>query len=115
MCHGSGGLTAHYRAGARTARMNLMIGGVFLVLGMFFGKTALSLLELIPIAVLMAFLLFTGVLHSALVLDRRGYELAVALTMGVVGFVTSNLGIALAIGLVLYWPAELARRAVRRS
>ena len=114
MCHGSGGLTAHYRAGARTNQMNIMIGAVFLALGLFFGTTALSLLELIPVAVLMAFLVFTGVLHAALVLDRRGYELAVALTMGVVGFVTSNLAIALGVGLALYWPVELARRGVRR-
>ena len=38
MCHGSGGLTAHYRAGARTWRMNLLIGGVLLGLGLFFER-----------------------------------------------------------------------------
>ncbi len=110
MCHGSGGLTAHYQAGARTNRMNFLIGVAFLALGLLFGPTALRLLALIPVAVLMGFLIFTGVLHGALVLDRRGYDLLVSVTMGVVGFLTANLAIALGVGLVLYWPVALVRR-----
>lgn len=110
MCHGSGGLTAHYRSGARTNRMNIIIGGGFLVLGLLYGATALHVLALIPVAVLMGFLIFTGVLHGALVLDRRGYDLAVAVGMGITGFATSNLAIALGVGLVAYWPLELKRR-----
>jgi len=37
VCHGSGGLTAHYRFGARTGGSNLMIGTVCLALVVFFG------------------------------------------------------------------------------
>ncbi|MEA2452850.1 MAG: hypothetical protein QOG04_1560 [Actinomycetota bacterium] len=107
MCHGSGGLTAHYRAGARTYRMNLIIGVVLLGLGLFFGPTALTLIALVPVPVLAGFLAFTGLFHSSLAASLRGTDLAIAITIGVLGLLTTNLAIALAAGLVLYWPLAL--------
>lgn len=103
VCHGSGGLTAHYRSGARSYRMNLLIGVPLLILGLGFGATAFSALELIPVAVLAGLLAFTGVMHSLLVADLHGYELAVAIGMGAVGLWTSNLAVSLGLGLVLVW------------
>lgn len=113
MCHGSSGLTAHFRAGARSAAMNVIIGGALLTLGLVFGSTAFGLLTLIPLAVLMGLLMFAGVMHSSLVADLRGYELAIGITMGVAGFWTSNLSIALMIGLTMFWPVRWARGASR--
>jgi hypothetical protein len=113
MCHGSGGLTAHYRAGARTWRMGLWIGLPLLVGGLLFGPTALALLGLIPVAVLAGLLAFTGVCHAALIADLRGYRLVVGLLVGLVGGYTGNLALALVIGLVLHGlPAFGLRRAV---
>lgn len=118
MCHGSGGLTAHYRAGARTHRMNAVIGGVLVVLGLFFGTTALGIIGLIPATVLAGSLAFTGCFHTSLVSSLRGSDLAIALLMGTIGLLTTNLAIALVVGLAVYWPvifvadrrgAELAR------
>lgn len=103
MCHGSGGLTAHFRAGARTFRMNVLLGAALVTLGAFFGPTALALLALIPAAVLAGFLAFTGLFHSSLVASLRGLDLFVAITMGVIGLLTSNLAFALGVGLVLHW------------
>ena len=114
MCHGSGGLTAHYRSGARSPRMNLLIGVPLLVFGIGFGATAFSLLALIPVAVLMGLLAFTGVMHAFLVSDLRGYELAVALAMGAIGLLTANLAWALAMGLVLVWAGRLSSKARTR-
>jgi SulP family sulfate permease len=114
LCHGSGGLTAHYRAGARSYRMNLLIGVPLLVLGLGFGATAFSALELIPVAVLAGLLAFTGVMHSLLVADLRGYELAVALGMGAVGVWTSNLAASLGLGLLLVWLPSLIQQMRRR-
>lgn len=110
MCHGSGGLTAHVRAGARTARMNVMIGAPLIALGMFFGRSAFDILALIPVSVLCGFLLFTGVSHGSLVADQRGYELTVALAMGIAGFWTANLAIALCAGVISLWPVRAAQR-----
>lgn len=102
MCHGSGGLTAHYRAGAKTWRMGLYIGVPLLVGGLLFGPTALALLALIPVAVLAGLLAFTGVCHAALIADLRGYRLVVGVLVGVVGAGTGNLALALVVGLILH-------------
>lgn len=113
MCHGSGGLTAHYRAGARTWRMGLWIGLPLLCGGLLFGPTALALLGLVPVAVLAGLLAFTGVCHAALIADLRGYRLVVGLLVGLVGGYTGNLALALVIGLVLHGlPAFGLRRVV---
>jgi SulP family sulfate permease len=114
LCHGSGGLTAHYRAGARSYRMNLLIGIPLLVLGLGFGATAFSALGLIPVAILAGLLAFTGVMHSLLVADLRGYELAIAIGMGAVGVWTSNLAASLGLGLILVWLPSLIQEMRRR-
>lgn len=57
MCHGAGGLAAHYRFGARTGGANLMIGAIFLFIGIVFGKTGIALLSSIPNAILGVLLL----------------------------------------------------------
>lgn len=103
MCHGSGGLTAHYRAGARSYRMNVIIGSFLLCVGLFLGPTALAVMALLPLPVLAGFLAFTGVFHSSLAASLRGSDLGVAVVMGLVGVVTTNLAISLGVGLVIYW------------
>ena len=108
MCHGSNGLTAHHRAGARTYRMNLIIGGSLLTAGLFAGPFAFEVLALIPLTVLAGLLAFTGVSHGALVLDQRGLDLAVSVGIGVVGFATANLALGLGLGLALFWARRLA-------
>lgn len=113
MCHGSGGLTAHYRAGARTWRMGLYIGVPLLAGGVLFGPTALALLGLVPVAVLAGLLAFTGVCHAALVADLRGYRLLVGLLVGLSGGLTGNLAVALVVGLVLHGLPSLGLRRRR--
>ncbi|MFN2523516.1 MAG: putative sulfate/molybdate transporter, partial [Mycobacteriales bacterium] len=113
MCHGSGGLTAHYRAGARTWRMGLYVGLPLLTAGLWFGPTALALLGLVPVAVLAGLLAFTGVCHAALVADLRGYGLGVAVLIGLVGALTGNLAYALVAGLALHGLPALGLRRLR--
>jgi SulP family sulfate permease len=60
LCHGAGGLAAHYRFGARTAGSNLMIGAAFIVLAVLLGDRSLSIINLLPLAVLWILLLFAG-------------------------------------------------------
>lgn len=60
LCHGAGGLAAHYRFGARTAGSNIMIGGLFIALSVFFGNGSLAFIHLLPLAVLGILLLFAG-------------------------------------------------------
>ncbi|MEF8822669.1 MAG: putative sulfate/molybdate transporter [Desulfohalobiaceae bacterium] len=60
MCHGAGGLAAHYRFGATTAGSNIMIGAIFVLLPLLFGGDLLSVLHLLPMAVLGVLLVFAG-------------------------------------------------------
>ena len=109
MCHGSGGITAHYKFGARTSRASYIIGGVCVALALF-GRAATDVLRLIPIAVLAVFLLYVGVQHAAYLKDiaQRRLWLLIAVMVGVVSLVTTNLmwgfltGFALQMLLVIY-------------
>lgn len=60
LCHGAGGLAAHYRFGARTAGSNLMIGIVFTALAILLGHHCLAIVYLLPLSVLGVLLLFAG-------------------------------------------------------
>lgn len=101
MCHGAGGLTAHVRLGATSRRMNLMLGGVFVVLGLFFAAQVPAILGLLPVWGLGAFLAYAGVRHAALVLDLRGADLATAAISGAIGAYSGNLAYTVAIGLAV--------------
>ncbi len=111
MCHGSGGLTAHYRLGARTAGMNLLIGGTLGVLGLLFATQIPVLLSVFPVWALAGFLAYTAVRHGWLVSDLRGAPLAIAAVSGVLGAALGNLAITAAVALVL----AHAHRAFTRS
>jgi SulP family sulfate permease len=69
LCHGAGGLAAHYRFGARTAGSNLMIGVIFAALAVLLGRHSLAIIYLIPLSVLGVLLLFAGSQLALTVLD----------------------------------------------
>jgi sulfate permease, SulP family len=110
MCHGSSGFTAHVRLGARTAMMNVLLGGTFIVLGVVFSGQVLALFGLLPVWALAGFLAYAGLRHALLVLDLRGRELAVAVLGATAGILTGNLAITTVIVLVATWGPVIARR-----
>ncbi len=71
LCHGAGGLAAHYRFGARTAGSNIMIGSIFVILALLFGSYALYILYLIPMSILGILLVFAGVQLGLAVIDLK--------------------------------------------
>ena len=104
ICHGSGGLTAHFRLGARTGGASLMIGALFLALALFLDGNVFPILALIPYPVLGVLVAFVGVQHSLLVRELRGRgQISVALVVAILGLVTTNLAIGLASGMCLYF------------
>lgn len=111
LCHGSGGVTAHYRFGARTGGASVFIGGVFVVSALLFGKSTASLFGLLPPPVLGALLAYVGLEHSRLIRDivRVPRELAVAVVAGLLALVTGNLALSFAAGMV----ADTAARLIR--
>jgi SulP family sulfate permease len=110
VCHGAGGMTAHYAFGARTAGAPLAMGGVLLALALGAGAGLAGLLAAFPLPILAGLLSAAGVLHIGLLRDLHGArDWLVALAVGGVGF-ASNLSVGLALGLALWW---LPRGAAR--
>lgn len=116
VCHGAGGMTAHYRLGAKTAWMNVGLGSAMVILGLFFGESVLAVFGSIPIWMLATLLAYTGVRHAALVLDLKGVELAIALLAGLLGAATGDLMITAGVALAAaHAPRLLRRRAVEEA
>lgn len=106
MCHGSSGLSAHARLGARTPRMNLILGTGLVALGLAAADQVLALFGLLPVWALAGLLAYAGIRHAMLVLDLRGPRLAVAVGAGILGIVTSNLAYTTAAALAAALAAE---------
>ena len=113
VCHGAGGMTAHYAFGARTAGAPLVMGGALLTLALAVGSGLAALLAAFPLPILAGVLATAGVLHILLLRDLRSARAwAFALLVGAVGF-GFNLTVALGLGLALWWGAEALRRLPR--
>ncbi len=92
VCHGSGGLTAHVKLGAKTWRAPVILGLGLLAAAMA-GDRATEALTAIPGPVLGLLLLYVGVNH-ALLLRRaaaRWQTFSAALVTGAVSLLTANL------------------------
>lgn len=112
MCHGSGGLTAHYRLGARTGASNLIIGGLLLTTGIIFGRSALPLLSFMPLSVLGVMLAVVGAYHAFLARAIKGKnELLTTMTVAAIAVAWGNLALGTAAGIILHWaPGIVAAR-----
>jgi len=101
LCHGAGGLAAHYRFGARTAGSNVIIGAIFMALAILLGTQVLSVIYLIPMAVLGILLLFAGSQLALTIIDMRDRkDLFVSLVMlGIT--LASNLAVGFMVGFVV--------------
>lgn len=115
MCHGSGGLTAHYKLGARTGAANLMVGGLILMAGLFLGRTAVPFLSVIPLSVLGVLLAIVGIYHAFLIRDLKAKrQVAIAGTVAIVTIALGNLAFGFAAGILLYHLLRLDTLKVRR-
>ena len=79
LCHGAGGLAAHYRFGARTAGSNVIIGVIFVVLAVVLGENIVDFFNLLPMAILGVLLIFAGLQLALTVMDledRKDYFVA---------------------------------------
>ena len=113
MCHGSSGLTAHYRLGARTAVMNVILGSGLVVIAVLFGEHAPAVLGQAPPVLLALLLGYAGLRHALLVADLRGRRLVLALGAGAAGAALGNLAVTLAIVLAVDLVVRLRARSVR--
>jgi SulP family sulfate permease len=112
MCHGAGGLAAHYRFGARTAGSNILIGGIFLILAFFLGTHSLAVIYLLPMSVLGVLLIFAGSQLALTIIDlNERKDLFVALVMlGIT--LASNLAVGFLVGIGLAYALKSKRLSV---
>lgn len=116
VCHGSGGLTAHYHLGARTGLAPLLMGTLCLALALLVDGHVLPFLALVPYPVLGVLLAFSGFQHARLVRDLREWEkVTVALVTAGIGFATGNLALGFGGGILLDQAFRLARRVRARQ
>jgi len=102
MCHGAGGLAAHYRFGARTGGSNIMIGSIFIISGLFFGKLSFALLNCLPNAVFGTLLLFAGLELAVLIRDLNDKnDVFVAMLIAGIAIRTNNMGVAFISGMLV--------------
>jgi SulP family sulfate permease len=111
VCHGAGGVTAHYRLGARTAGATLMVGVLYVTLGVALGASLPAFLHLLAPAALAGMLLFVAIQHAVLAgrLERVD-DRVLAAGIGLITLLTGNLAIGAGAGIA----ALLVRAGLRR-
>ena len=100
LCHGAGGLAAHYKFGARTGGSNIIIGGIFLCIALFLGHHALSLMHLLPISILGVLLVFAGGQLSLSIIDMMGRKEMFVIVLILSITLTTNLSWGFVVGLI---------------
>ena len=101
LCHGAGGLAAHYSFGARTGGSNIIIGTLFLALALFLGPHALTLINLLPMSILGVLLIFAGCQLGLSILDMFARkDMFIVLTIVSVTL-TTNLAWGFLVGVIL--------------
>lgn len=109
MCHGAGGLVAHHRFGARTGVAPLILGVLFLALGLFFAAAALDLLQLIPMAAVGAFLVVAG---GDLAISRRVFDARPSCWPVIAGTAIATVAVNPAVGLLVGFAGEMLRTRI---
>ncbi|MCF8035772.1 MAG: putative sulfate/molybdate transporter [Desulfobacteraceae bacterium] len=101
LCHGAGGLAAHYRFGARTAGSNLFIGIIFAGLAIVLGNRIIDFLKLLPMSVLGILLIFAGAQLALTIMDLKTRKdfFVVAMILGIT--LASNLAAGFLTGIVI--------------
>jgi hypothetical protein len=103
VCHGAGGLAGHVRFGARTGGALVILGGILLVLGLFFSDSVTILFNLVPAAVLGVILAFAGLELATLSWNTGGEKKDIFVLVTTAGLAVFNIGIAFVAGLALYY------------
>jgi sulfate permease, SulP family len=119
VCHGAGGVTAHYRLGARSAAATAFTGALFLGLAVVAGSALPKLLTLLLPGALAGMLLFVAIQH-ALLASRLEHvdDRLIAASVGAVTVISGNLAIGFALGVAavaLRWAARVLLENGRAS
>ena len=110
LCHGAGGVTAHYKLGARTAAATASVGALYLTLALVFGASLPAVVQLLLPGVLAGMLLYVAIQHGLLAAQLdSAFDRVIAAGVGVVTLLSGNLAIGFGAGaavLTLRWAVE---------
>lgn len=112
LCHGAGGVTAHYKLGARTAVSTLAAGALFVALGLGLGSSLPALLQVLAPGALAGMLAFVAIQHGVLAgqLERLDDRL-IAAGVGLTTLLAGNLAIGFAAGAAVVSGRAIWRRS----
>jgi predicted benzoate:H+ symporter BenE len=101
LCHGAGGMAGHVRFGARTGGALIILGGILLVVALFFSDSVEIILKVFPEAVLGVILFFAGAELARGIKDLSAEKGEIYVMVVVAGFALWNMGAAFLVGLIL--------------
>jgi len=101
MCHGSGGLAAQYRYGARTGGSNIMSGLILLIIALFFASPAF--IGILPFAIFGALLVFV-----AIELGKHSFKTESYIITGLVAILSLvfDISVGFVVGLVVFYTIQ---------
>lgn len=100
VCHGAGGMVSHVHFGAKTGGATIILGGVFLTLGLFFSDSVLLLFSMIPSSILGVILLFAGLKLATMSREIGNDKKDFYLMILTAAFSLWNIGIGFLVGLI---------------
>ena len=109
VCHGAGGIAAHVRFGAHTGGSLVILGGIFLLLGLYFSNSVVLLFSMIPSCVLGVILFFAGLELAISARDVGPEKNDFYILLVTAGFALWNVGIGFLAGLLIQ---ELVKRGL---
>ena len=112
LCHGAGGLAAHYRFGARTAGSNLMIGVVFVLIALLLGPHALAVIYLMPLSILGILLLFAGIQLALTISDMKARTDLFVCTVMLGITIATNLAAGFLVGIAVAYLLKIEKLSV---
>lgn len=112
VCHGAGGVTAHYRMGARTAGATLSVGILYLALGLLLGRSLPAALQLLVPGALAGMLIYVAIEHGLLAARlEHAWERLLAAGVGLTTLLSGNLAIGFGAGAAVLLAMAGWRRA----
>lgn len=101
MCHGAGGMAGHVRFGARTGGALVILGGMLVVIALFFSESVSIIFKIFPNAILGVILFFAGSELAIVVRDIGEKKTDFYVMLIVAAFAMWNMGVAFLVGVIL--------------
>jgi len=101
MCHGAGGMAGHVRFGAKTGGALVILGGIIILIALFFSDSVSILFKIFPNSILGVILFFAGSELAIVVKDIGDKKADFYVMLIVAAFAMWNMGVAFLVGVIL--------------